>query len=140
MTDRLFLLRLSWPAPALWQNRRVHWAQRNKAVAAARHQAWGEARRRGVERLETDRPRLVFAFHPPDRRRRDLQNMPATQKATIDGIAQAMGCDDEKFRCVWPETWAEPVTGGAVLVEVSAGDDWQHIGDVAARMTKGVAQ
>lgn len=133
----VILLRLSWPAPALWQNRRVHWAQRAKAAAAAKREAWGEARRRGVERLETDRPRLVFAFYPPDARRRDLQNMPATQKAAIDGIAQAMGCDDARFRCVWPETWAEPVKGGAVLVEVTAGDDWKHIAEVARGMVKG---
>jgi crossover junction endodeoxyribonuclease RusA len=140
MSGPVILLRLSWPRRELWQNRRVHWAQRAKAVKAARHEAWSEARRHNVARLETDRPRLVFAFHPPDARHRDMQNMPATQKAAIDGIAQAMGCDDAKFRCVWPEAFAEPVKGGAVLVEVSAPDDWQHIADVAQRMVKGSVQ
>jgi len=137
MAAQAVVLRLSWPASALWQNRPVHWAQRARAVKAAKQEAWGEALRHGVQRFETDRPRLVFAFHPPDARRRDLQNMPATQKAAIDGIAQAMGCDDAKFRCVWPETWGEPVKDGAVLVEVTAGDDWQRIGDVARGLVEG---
>lgn len=43
------------------------------------------------------------------------------------------GCDDAGFRCIWPLEFSEPVKGGAVLIEVSAGD-------VVARMTKGVAQ
>lgn len=112
------LLRLAWPERALWQNSRMHWADRAKAVKTARKAAWAVAREQNVRRVGTDSPRLIFTFHPPDARRRDLQNMPATMKPAIDGIADAMGCDDEKFRCVWPETWGEPVKGGCVMVEV----------------------
>jgi hypothetical protein len=36
-----------------------------------------------------------------------------------DGIADAMGCDDAGFRCIWPETWGDVVKGGAVMIEVS---------------------
>lgn len=120
----VYTLRLSWPAPALWQNRRTHWSQRSRATSVARYEAWGAAVEAGMSgiawrSLAWQTPTLVFAFHPPDGRRRDLQNMPATQKATIDGIAQAMGCDDAGFRCVWPSEWAERVKGGAVVVEVS---------------------
>lgn len=61
---------------------------------------------------------LEFQFHPPDRRRRDLSNMPATAKSQIDGIAQAMGCDDEGFRCIWPTAFSEPVKGGCVIVTI----------------------
>jgi crossover junction endodeoxyribonuclease RusA len=131
--DHVVTLGLSWPAPALWANSRVHWAQRARAVNAARIEAGFVARAEGVGWLRTTTPRLAFAFHPPDARKRDLSNMPATMKAAIDGIADAMGCDDAGFRCVWPETWAEPVKGGAVVVQVSA-PDWQHIGDLAHRV------
>jgi len=33
--------------------------------------------------------------------------------------------------------WGAPVKGGCVLVEVTAGDDWQHVADVVRGMVKG---
>ncbi len=112
------LIRLSWPDKALWQNARVHWAARSGATKAYRAEAWGRALEQSVFKIAGTSPRLIFSFHPPDNRRRDLQNMPATQKAAIDGIADAMKCDDAGFRCVWPETWGEVVKGGCVMIEV----------------------
>jgi crossover junction endodeoxyribonuclease RusA len=61
--------------------------------------------------------RLVFTYHPP-RRGSDVQNVHGRLKALIDGIADAMGVDDKNFRCAFPEVFAEPVKGGAVIVEV----------------------
>ena len=113
------LIRLSWPTRPLWQNVRCHWAKRSAAVAEYRNEAWARALQQRIGRIKTDTPRLVFTFHPPDNRRRDLQNMPATMKAAIDGIADALGCDDHKFRCAWPETFGHTVPGGCVMVEVS---------------------
>lgn len=113
------LIRLSWPAKPLWQNSRSHWAAKGRAVTAYRQEAWGRALEQQVKRLETTTPRLTFSFHPPDRRKRDLHNMPATQKAAIDGIADALGCDDKGFHCVWPEAWGHVVKGGCVLIEVT---------------------
>jgi crossover junction endodeoxyribonuclease RusA len=85
----------------------------------ARREAHALALEAGVRDLSTQRPLLRFHFHPPDNRKRDLSNMPATQKAAIDGIADAMGVDDAGFLCAWPMTWAEPVEGGAVVIQVS---------------------
>jgi crossover junction endodeoxyribonuclease RusA len=116
------LLRLSWPARPLWQNYRTHWNAAARTRAEYRREAWALALAQSVGRLETTTPRLVFSFHPPDRRKRDLHNMPATMKAAIDGIAQAMGCDDEGFRCVWPEAWGDVVKGGCVMIEITEGD------------------
>lgn len=61
--------------------------------------------------------RLVFTWHPP-RMAGDPHNMPGRVKALIDGIADAMGCDDRGFRCAFPEAFSEPVNGGAVIVEI----------------------
>jgi hypothetical protein len=69
-----------------------------------------------------------------------MQNMPATMKAQIDGIADAMGVDDRRFRCVWPEVFGARVKGGAVLVTVETKDTWQPVGDVAARLVKGATE
>jgi crossover junction endodeoxyribonuclease RusA len=61
---------------------------------------------------------LEFTYSPPDRRKRDVQNLPHMLKAAIDGIADAMGCDDHGFRCVFPSQFSEPVPSGAVLVHI----------------------
>jgi crossover junction endodeoxyribonuclease RusA len=112
-----FTIRLSWPAKALWQNRPSHWAQKAKAKSNARAEAWALAN--GIPKWPN--AVLEFQFMPPDKRRRDLHNMPATQKAAIDGIADAMGCDDNGFRCIWPTRFGEVVPGGAVYVTIKEG-------------------
>ena len=105
---------LSWPSRALWQNHRSHWAAHARAKRTARREAWALALpAKGIER-----PYLRFAFHPPDNRSRDLQNMPATQKAAIDGIADALGIDDKHFLIAWPMAFESTVKGGAVVVTI----------------------
>lgn len=111
-----YVMRLSWPSRPLWQNFRAHWAVLARAKRSARNEAFWMAREAAVA---TDpAATLEFQFHPPDARKRDLHNMPATQKAAIDGIAQAMGCDDEGFRCIWPTAFSEPVKGGCVIITI----------------------
>ena len=111
-----YLIRLPWPARPLWQNdRSSRWAKA-RATKNAKEYAWAMAREACVATMPD--AILEFSFHPPDERRRDAQNMPATQKAAIDGIALAMGCDDNGFRVRWPEQFSEPVKGGCVLVHI----------------------
>jgi crossover junction endodeoxyribonuclease RusA len=57
-------------------------------------------------------------FHPPDRRRWDLDNMLASVKSGLDGLADAIGVDDS----FWTLSIAkgEPVPGGAVDVQIGA--------------------
>lgn len=107
-------IRLSWPPRALWQNHRTHWSAEARAKRTARREAWALALpAKGIKR-----PYLRFAFHPPDKRSRDLQNMPATQKAAIDGIADALGIDDKHFLISWPLAFGDVVAGGAVVVTI----------------------
>ena len=50
----------------------------------------------------------------------DLCNRaPATQKAAIDGIADAIGIDDRTFKCVWPTKFGEVVTHGRVVIKIT---------------------
>lgn len=135
-----YLLRLSWPARPLWQNSRPHWRKERDAKAAQRKEAWALALHHSVKRMPN--AVLEFEFYPPTAAKRDAQNMPATVKAAIDGIADAMGCDDAGFRCRFPDTLSEPVKGGCVLITIKEGDGaWQAIGDVAARLvTKEAAE
>ncbi len=123
MTDCV-LLRLGWPDKALSPHAKGHWRPKARATRTARIEARIIALQQGAQRIpRPETARLVFAFHPPDRRKRDLHNMPATMKAAIDGIADAMGVDDNKFRCAWPEVFSDPVKGGCVLIEVTSTED-----------------
>lgn len=61
---------------------------------------------------------LTFTYYPPDRRARDCQNMPHSVKAAIDGIAAAMKCDDKLFRCRFPDSFAEVVQNGKIIIEI----------------------
>lgn len=109
---------LAWPVRPLWANDRSHWRAKSVAVAKARREAWIAALGADIKRAGIVRPVLIFAFHPPTARLPDLQNMPHTQKAAIDGIADALGMDDKHFLCVWPVAFSEPVKGGLVAVDI----------------------
>ena len=107
---------LPWPDSALHAHAKGHWRPKAAATKAYRCMAWHLAQQAGVKRNPA--ARLAFTFHPPDKRRRDCQNMPAMMKGAVDGIADAMGCDDHLFRCAWPEAFAEPALGGVVIVNI----------------------
>ena len=111
-----YLIRLSWPARDLSSNSRAHWAKRARAAKDYRTEAWAECKRHQVQPMPG--ATLEFSYSPPDRRRRDAQNMPHALKSAIDGVADAMGCDDHGFRCVFPNRFARPVKGGCVLVHI----------------------
>ena len=68
----------------------------------------------GLKGIQQRKIRLLFS--PPDKRRRDVDNMLASMKASLDGIALAIGCDDVEF-CPVILDRAPPVKGGSVLVE-----------------------
>lgn len=59
---------------------------------------------------------LSITFNPPDKRRRDLDNMLASCKAMLDGLASAMKVDDYEFTITLRR--GDPVKGGAVAVVI----------------------
>jgi crossover junction endodeoxyribonuclease RusA len=60
--------------------------------------------------------RVSLDFRPPDRRRRDLDNLLASMKAGLDGLADALGVDDSRWRLAIE--MGEPAAGGCVCVTV----------------------
>lgn len=113
----LVSMQLPWPPAALQPHAKGHWHAKARATKAYRRSVAWLAKAANVPR---DPAAIVsFAYCPPDLRRRDAQNMPSMLKAAVDGIADAMGCDDNKFRVRFPEAFAEPVKGGAVLVTIT---------------------
>ena len=109
---------LPWPSRELSPNARVHWSKKAKAAKAARMYAF-------VRTLECkyfvlpvkDKITLAIEFVKPSRRRMDLDNMLASIKPIIDGIAQALGVDDSRFRYLL-DVAEEPVKGGVVRVTI----------------------
>lgn len=91
---------LPWPPRALSPNARVHWAVKHKASKRQRRDAELLARRAGYDRIdwpETGRLCVWVTGYPMDRRRRDADNMLASIKHALDGIAEVMGVDDSRF-------------------------------------------
>jgi crossover junction endodeoxyribonuclease RusA len=106
---------LSWPSKALQSNSRAHWAEKAKATKAARHEAWAMAL---AHKLPCWLEATIFIEYWPRTRRGDPQNVPASLKAYIDGIADAMGCDDRGFKVDYPTMFAGTTKAGAVVFRV----------------------
>lgn len=116
MTNVSITIRLPWPPGGLHPHAKGHWHRKAGATKRYRADAHWLARAAGVSR--DPEAVLTFTYQPPDHRRRDAQNMPGMLKAAVDGIADAMGCDDNRFRCRFPDRFDDPVPGGAILVQI----------------------
>lgn len=94
---------LPWPPKELSPNARVHHMQRSRHAKKYREacgllvkSAWGSL----AKAMKIDRYPLLhlwLVFEPPDNRRRDDDNMIGAFKPGRDGIADALGIDDQKF-------------------------------------------
>jgi hypothetical protein len=120
VTDRI-TINLAFPAKTLWQNRRAnHWAVA-RSTKAARMEAWGAAMAAGIARIEgaARYALLVEGYRPTGPGRpHDVQNLPATLKGHIDGIADALGVDDGTFAVDFPRVWAGAEKNGRVVIHV----------------------
>lgn len=91
-------LTLSWPDKRLSPNARVHWGEKYGVIKKAREEAIYAARAAGVRCMPVAPNHVSLAFYPPDKRKRDLDNMLAGFKAHLDGIADACGVDDSTWK------------------------------------------
>lgn len=116
-----FEVELPWPSRQLSPNARHHWATAAKAKKAyrARCRAIGQQAGLGTLAGSAEAVAVHLDFFPPDRRARDWDNLVASMKSGLDGLADAMGVDDSKWRLGF-EVWDEPVKEGRVLVTVKA--------------------
>jgi crossover junction endodeoxyribonuclease RusA len=109
---------LSWPAKELSPNARTHFRVKAAATKAYRAEAYERAKMNLLPLPSEGGIGLRFDFHPPDKRRRDLDNMLASIKGAIDGIADAHEVNDQRFG-FWLSR-EEPVKGGKIIVTVVA--------------------
>ena len=90
---------LPWPPFGLNPNARTHW--RRKAVIARQYRdaCFVLARNAGLRSVPWEGPIVLqLDFIPPTRRARDDDNLVAAFKSGRDGLAHALGIDDQRFR------------------------------------------
>jgi len=63
--------------------------------------------------------RLMVTMYPPNRRRRDADNVLASLKVSIDSICKAVGVDDSQIKRIVLE-WGNVVEGGKVELRLEA--------------------
>jgi crossover junction endodeoxyribonuclease RusA len=117
------IIRLDWPSAKLSPNARLHWrAKVGPKQDAKRRAGWaaiaapGFAQRRDDLRAYIDPIAITVTFYPPDKRRRDRDNMIASTKAAFDGVADAFGIDDYRFHPTYKV--GDPIKGGCVEIEI----------------------
>ncbi len=108
---------LPWPSKDLSPNSRCHWAVKAKAVKKARHDAYWLAHT--AERVGAGYLTVWLTFSPPTKGRYDDDNLVARCKSYLDGIADALGVDDSRFR-MGQMTRGAPIKRGNVRVEIEA--------------------
>lgn len=110
---------LPWPPSALSPNVRSHWRSHAKAKKSYRQACAWQALAQGVTAgcMPAGRVRVSMTFMPPDKRRRDLDNLIAAMKSGLDGLADALGVDDHRFALAF-ELVTDAI-GGFVRVEVT---------------------
>ena len=106
MTDTPWIVVLAWPPRACQPNSNAHPHTRSTARRLQRGQA------AAATLLLDDLPaadvlQAELLFVPPDRRRRDLDNLVASMKGAIDGVFDEQGRDDHAIRVI-VASMAEP--------------------------------
>lgn len=115
-------IEVGWPPTTLNPNNRAHRAIKARARAAQKREAYW-ATCAVVPRCFRHNGRritLTIHAHPAVRRNRDGDNLVASLKGAIDGLAEAMGIDDGVFDLA-PVQWGERIPGrrgGWIILEL----------------------
>lgn len=117
------MIRLAWPPKELNPNARVHFHQKARAAKAYRDSAYWLAKSSPVDSGNNEynedetQITLQIQFLPPDKRKRDLDNMLSSIKSGLDGIADALCINDQRFALNISR--GAPVKGGKVMVAIA---------------------
>lgn len=114
-------IRLPWPPATLSPNDRSGWYVKARAKASARKAGFFATKAAKAAAPEADEIWLQATVHPPHNRAYDRDNLQARLKASFDGIADALGVDDVRFRH-HPIQIGERKPGGEVLIRIMGGD------------------
>lgn len=95
----MLTITLPWPPRELSPNaRHAHWSQLSRAKARYRAACALSAKRQGAARIDPGLMLVSLEFAPPDRRARDLDNLIASMKSGLDGLADVLEVDDRLWQ------------------------------------------
>ncbi len=112
------MLTLPWPPSILNPNRIAHWAQKSKVKAKYKSDCYFLVKSQPPRIFKCGDIHLTLIFHPPTRRKFDMDNALAAMKSGLDGVALAWGINDCLFRPITIDS-GEVVKGGSVELSVS---------------------
>lgn len=106
---------LPWPPKELNPNVKVHWGAKSRAAKRHKESCYYWAKSAKTPKFKTEAINLKITFHPPDKKRRDLDNLLAASKYLLDALALAWNVNDSRFVPV--PCWGEVFEAGKVVVE-----------------------
>ena len=109
---------LPWPPRDLHPNSRVHYMALAKAKKTYRYACHMLTKQAGIKIDPQARPLVSIEFVPPNRMARDWDGCLAAIKAGLDGVADAIGCDDSRWK-LHISMAPDGEIGGMVRVEVT---------------------
>ena len=119
-------IHLPWPPKELSPNARLHHMAKARAAKKYRVDCWALSVKvlagRSDWRRYPGRFHLWITFEPPDRRKRDDDNVTAAFKNGRDGLADALGVDDSRF-IAHPFLSESVHKGGRVKIVITDGPD-----------------
>lgn len=94
------VVRLPFPAAELFPNRAKgrHWGGLSAVRAKQKSDAFYATKAAGVFEDKGGNIPLSLLYMTPDKRKRDLDGLLAASKNLLDGMAQALGVDDSRFK------------------------------------------
>jgi crossover junction endodeoxyribonuclease RusA len=119
----MMVIRLPFPAAELFPNRKngTHWTK-TKAVKDGQRLAGMLCTKAAMQdQAAHNWPEFIplsLVYMLPDKRKRDADNMLAASKALLDGMAEALGVDDSRFRPVLVDWMPGHPKVGALVVAV----------------------
>lgn len=110
-------LKLPFPSPKLSPNARLHWSKVSREKKRMRALWAWDAVSQGARRLTAEQLHVSIQFCPPTRQARDLDNLLASIKAGLDGLADTLGVDDSRWTLEL-KPLGPVAPGGCVLIEI----------------------
>jgi hypothetical protein len=109
------IIELPFPPASLSGHNKGHW--RKKSGIVAKHREWARLATLAAHAAAPEEGdiRICVTFYPPNRRG-DRINFPIRCKPYFDGIADALGVNDNRFAPTF--IFAEPVKDGKLIVVV----------------------
>lgn len=90
-------VKLPWPPKELSPNNTAHWSKKSKYKKQYRLHCWILSKESKLIAPADGKIKMKVTFFPPDKRHRDADNMVASIKSGLDGVADALQVNDKRF-------------------------------------------